>query len=72
MERVTVQSSHVTSIGFEPTAQGNGTLEVEFKSGSIYRYHNVPASEYEAVMDSASVGRYLTSNIFGKYDHERV
>jgi hypothetical protein len=37
MERFVVNSSNINSVGFE-----NGILEVEFVSGSVYRYFDVP------------------------------
>ena len=54
MKRVRVESSDVESIGH------NGTLlEVEFKTGAVYQYANVPAPIYEAIATAPSVGRAL-------------
>ena len=45
MQRQYVSSSNVRSVGWE-----NNTLDVEFNNGSIYHYHNVSQTEYQAVL----------------------
>ena len=69
MDRVEVVSSNIRSVGFEASSL---TLEVEFNSGSIYQYLNVPESEYEGLMDAGSKGRYLNRNIKGRYEDIKV
>ena len=39
MQRYSVASSNVAAVGYDPATE---TLEVEFLSGSIYQYYNVP------------------------------
>lgn len=56
MQRISVVSSNLSSVGYEPSS---ATLEVQFRSGSIYRYADVPESVYNGLMDAASKGRYL-------------
>ena len=58
MLRTNVSSSNIRSIGFE-----NGTLEVQFTSGEIYQYFNVPESVHRGLMLAASHGQYFDSNI---------
>jgi len=65
MDRISVRSSNIRSVGFEASSL---TLEVEFNSGSVYQYLNVPESEYEGLMNAASKGRYLNRNIKGRYE----
>ncbi len=69
MDRISVQSSNIRSVGFEASSS---TLEVEFNSGSVYQYLNVPESEYEGLMDAGSKGRYLNGNIKGRYEDIKV
>lgn len=69
MERVPVVSSNIRSVGYE---SGSLTLEVEFNSGSVYQYFDVPAQKYEGLMNAASKGRYLNRNIKGRYRDIRV
>lgn len=68
MNREPVQSSNLASVGWD-----NGTLEVEFQgSGAVYRYSNVPETEYQALMGAPSVGNYFAAFVKGKYASERV
>lgn len=58
MERKTVKSSMIVSIGF----QGR-TLEVEFNDRSIYQYDNVPEYIYTNMMNAESKGTFFWDNI---------
>ena len=69
MERVQVGSTNIRSVGYDP---GSSTLEVEFNSGSIYQYLNVPKDEYEGLMSASSKGRYFNTNIKGEYQDVRI
>lgn len=69
MDRIAVSSSNIRAIGYEASSQ---TLEVEFKSGSVYQYMGVPQNEYEALMNATSIGRHLNSNIKGQYRYVEV
>jgi hypothetical protein len=60
MERTTVSSSNINSIGYEAETQ---TLEIEFMRGSVYQYSDVPVEEYEAIMNADSKGKYFNANI---------
>ena len=60
MERQSVSSSNLASIGYDTTSN---TLEVEFYNGSIYQYFDVPEHEYQALMCAESKGRYFDANI---------
>lgn len=69
MERDAVVSSNVRSVGYEA---GSLMLEVEFNSGSVYQYFDVPAEEYEGLMNAASKGKYLNRKIKRRYRDIRV
>jgi hypothetical protein len=43
------------------------TLEVEFNSGQMYSYSDVPESVYTGLINSSSPGRYYHANIRGQY-----
>jgi hypothetical protein len=64
MQRTPVSSSEIQSIGYDAATQ---TLEVEFHSGGVYQYFDVPASEYQAFMAAASHGQYLNQHIKNTY-----
>ena len=55
MNRQLVSSSRMNSVGWQ-----NNTLEVEFKDGSIYQYHDVSQAEYQNFMNSSSLGSALS------------
>jgi len=69
MERISVHSTNIRSIGFNANTS---TLEIEFKSGSIYQYLNVPESEFEKLINAASKGRYLNQNIKDRYQYIQI
>ena len=69
MNRIRVVSANVHSVGYDA---GAGTLEVEFTSGSVYQYFDVPESEYEGLMSAGSKGRYFNRNIKDCYAYGQV
>lgn len=69
MDRTPVTSSNINSIGYETETS---TLEVEFLKGSVYQYHGVPESEYQALMQAGSKGSYLADHIKGNYSYSRL
>lgn len=65
-----VVSSNLKSVGYDANSS---TLEIEFHSGGIYRYADVPASEYRALMSADSKGRYFNAHIKGGgYSYRRL
>lgn len=63
-----VASSNVHSLGHH-----EGNLYVQFVNGSRYRYDAVPRSVYEgAFRDGVSAGKWLHSEIKGKFKHEKL
>jgi len=69
VQRTQVASSNIQSIGYHPPTQ---TLEVEFLSGRIYQYFDVPETVYQAFMEASSKGRFLASGIKGAYRYARL
>ena len=47
-------------------------LTVQFVSGLIYEYLDVPAKVYEEMMLSRSKGIYLNKYIKGSYDYKKI
>jgi KTSC domain len=71
MERTSVTSSNVASIGYDPTTQ---ELHVGFKGKdgeSVYSYAGVPKDVYDALMAADSKGGFLNSSIKGTYSHSK-
>jgi hypothetical protein len=69
MDREEVVSSNIESIGYD---DGEQTLEVEFRGGSVYQYFDVPAEVYQGLMDAGSSGSFLAREIKGVFRCERV
>lgn len=69
MERYTVASSNIASIGYDAATE---TLEVEFLSGSIYQYYNLPENMYDQLMKEPSKGKFLNVYIKNAYPYSRV
>lgn len=61
MKREPVNSSTVTSVGWQPFEGDpqNGTLEVEFSSKGVYQYEGVPKETFESFMRSESKGHFF-------------
>jgi hypothetical protein len=64
MKREPVESSMIASVGYDPETK---VLEVEFNSGMVYAYYDVPQEEYDGLMAASSKGSYMNGNIIGCY-----
>ena len=69
MIRQPVSSSNICSIGYDAKSQ---TLEMEFHSGGIYQYFNVPESIYNALMSASSHGSYFHRHIEDRYRWTKI
>ena len=69
MERTPVTSKTIRSIGYDPNS---ATLEVEFNSGAIYQYANIPQGEFDGLMGADSQGTYLNTRIKGRYSYVKL
>lgn len=69
MKRTAVDSSMLASAGYDPTSQ---TLEVEFNTGRVYQYFDLPQSEYDGLMAADSLGSYFYHNIRDSYRYQKV
>ena len=65
MQREPVESASLRSVGYDEAAR---TLEVEFNSGGIYRYLDVPPDTYRTFRQDESLGRYFARNIRNTYE----
>ncbi len=66
MLRQAVNSSNLQSVGYDPTSN---TLEIEFRTKSLYQYLDVPASIYQELMVASSHGRYFNQQIRDQYQY---
>ena len=69
MEREEVSSTNLAAVGYDSNAQ---ILEVEFISGHVYHYYDVPQNVHDELMSASSVGTYLNHYIKGTYNFAQV
>jgi hypothetical protein len=69
MERQPVSSTIVASIGYD---KASAMLEVEFVSGAVYQYFEVPAQVYLEVVSGESIGKAMTSAVIGRFRFARL
>lgn len=67
--RIPVTSSNLHSVGYDPSTE---ILEIEFRSGGIYQYFDVPLDIHDALMNSPSLGKYFIANIKNNYRWQKV
>ena len=66
--RTPVDSTSIAAIGYSPCA----TLDVEFKSGAVYRYFTVPREAFDKLLASESKGGFLNRHIKPRYPFRRL
>lgn len=70
MDRDTVNSSMIASIGYDQTS---GTVEVEFRSnGQVWQYYDVPEITYNEVRSAGSLGKAFNAMIKKHFREARV
>ena len=69
VQKQSVPSSNLSSVGYDNKTE---TLEVEFLSGSVYQYYNVPQNIHDELMKAVSKGRFLNTHIKNAYPYSRV
>lgn len=69
MDRTPVRSTNIRSVGYDPASR---TLEVEFHSGGLYQYSDVPETIYHGFIRAASKGSYFHDHIKGRYPDRQV
>jgi hypothetical protein len=67
MRRRPVNSSSVRSVGWS-----DGTLELEYVNGYVYRYFDVPQPIYAALLAAPSIGAYVNKHIKPYYDVREI
>jgi len=69
IRRVSVASTSLASVGYDPGAR---VLEVEFRSGAVYRYFGVPDTVHRDFMAAESKGRFFTQRIRGAFRFAKI
>ena len=69
IKRQPVESSVLASVGYDAKTR---LLEIEFHSGAIYRYLEVPVEIFRRLLAAESKGRFFGAAIRDKFRSERV
>lgn len=69
MDRIPISSSVITSVGYDDRAL---VLEVEFVSGRIYRYFDVPRARFDGLLTAESAGAYFNESIRDSFEYEEL
>ena len=69
MTRDYVESSSLQSVGYDEECQ---VLEVEFRNGAVYQYHDCPKLTYEELMNAPSKGQFFNAEIRNSLAYSRV
>lgn len=64
-----VLSTEIEWIGYEKNTR---MLQVEFLSGSVYQYDNVPEHLYYDFLAASSYGHFLDEEIKGRFNYRKV
>lgn len=63
------ESSNIARYKYDEKARA---LTVEFKSGGVYKYYDVPQVIYDQLNRAPSKGQFLARSIKGAYRYARV
>ncbi len=70
IEFVSVESSQINRIGY---SEEHKVLAIEFiRNNALYYYFKVSKDIFDKMIKAESVGRFLGSEIKGKYDYKKI
>ena len=69
MPRVDLQSTSLNAATYQ---EQSALLELEFRSGAIYRYIGVPLQVYQELVLSESKGRYFNEHIRNRFTYTKI
>lgn len=69
MRRAPITSSMMASAGYD---EATGVLEIEFLTGAVYQYVDVPSHLYRSLLDAPSQGRFFHGSIRDAFRCQRV
>lgn len=70
LEFVPVESSQISKIGY---SDEHKILAIQFiRNDALYYYKNVEKEVFERMLEAESTGKFLGSEIKGKYEYERI
>ncbi|GAA1735526.1 KTSC domain-containing protein [Microbacterium paludicola] len=69
MKRVTVESSVIAEVGYDPELSA---MDVLFTTGELYRYYAVPPSVHRGLLGADSPGAFFSQRVRDVYPVEHV
>ena len=66
MDKQKTESSVIGAVGH------SRVLEIQFESGRVYQYFNVPQKVFDEMLNAESKGKYFNSHIRGKYTYQEI
>ncbi len=69
MRQIISKSSSITAIDYN---EDEMTLDVEFKSGGVYRYFDVPDDVPSLMLTASSAGKFFIQYVKPSYKFEKV
>jgi len=69
MNRVAVESSSISSVGYDVDT---ADLEIEYVNGRVYRYFHVPPAAYRLLLQAPSKGEFINQVIKPRFSAVRV
>lgn len=70
---LTIEDSHIKRVKFvQNKFDLRGDVHVEFDTGKMYKFKDVPGVRVEAMIHSSRPGKYLVKNIRGEYSSEKL
>jgi hypothetical protein len=69
MARVELQSTSLHAANYQ---ERDASLELEFRSGAIYRYLGVPEPVYRELLNAESKGQYFNQHIRNRFPYAKI
>lgn len=66
MQPIKIESITLATIAYDGPGK---LLQLEFRTGSVYRYFGVPLPIYQGLMQAPSKGKYFNRDIRGRFPH---
>jgi KTSC domain len=69
MHRTAIAANGIAQVGYEDGAE---ILEIEFTSGKVFQFFNVPSNMFHQLMDSQFKEFYYQNNIHERFPYKRI
>ena len=69
MKRISLSSTTMLAAGYDADKK---ILEIQFVSGDVYQYFDVPLEIYNRLLEAESYGHYFNYNIRDNYSFLKV